>query len=52
MAVWGKDQGQDLYMAKRWLAKIADLRAEYPWLVVVRVNSRENTSRELNDYSI
>ncbi len=37
-------------MAKSWFAEIADLRAKYPLLVVVRDNSGENTPKELNDF--
>jgi hypothetical protein len=34
----------------RWFAEIADLRAEFPLLMVVRDNSGENTSKELNEF--
>jgi hypothetical protein len=34
-------------MSKRWFAKITDLRAKYPLLVLVRDNSRENSSKEM-----
>ncbi len=37
-------------MAKRCFTGIADPRAKYPWLVVVRVNIGENTLKELNDF--
>jgi hypothetical protein len=37
-------------MAKRWFAEIADVRIHYPLIMVVRDNSGENTSKELNDF--
>jgi hypothetical protein len=37
-------------MSKRWFAEIADVRTNYPRIMVVRGNSRENTSKDLNDF--
>ena len=32
------------------MAETSDIQKEYPLLVVVRNNARENISKELNDY--
>jgi transposase InsO family protein len=37
-------------MSKRWFTEIGDLRDKYFLLMVVRDNSRENTSKELNGF--
>jgi hypothetical protein len=45
-----KTKDETLNMSKRWFAEIADLRAKFPSLMVVRDNSGENTSQELNEF--
>ncbi len=45
-----KTKDKTLNMSKRWFIEIADLRSKYPLLMVVRDNSRENTSKELNEF--
>ena len=45
-----KTKDETLDMAKRWFAEIADVRIHYPLIMVVRDNSGENTSKELNDF--
>jgi hypothetical protein len=43
---------ETLEMAKRWFAEIADVCINCPLITVVRDNSRENTSKDLNDFFI
>ncbi len=45
-----KTKDETLDMAKRWFAEIADVRIHCPLIMVVRDNSGENTSKELNDF--
>ncbi len=45
-----KTKDETLDMAKRWFAEIADVRINCPLIVVVRDNSGENTSKDLNDF--
>jgi hypothetical protein len=45
-----KTKDETLDMAKRWFAEIADVRIHYPLIMVVRDNSGENTSKDLNDF--
>jgi hypothetical protein len=47
-----KTKEQTLSMSKRWFAEIADLRAKFPLLMVVRDNSGENLLKELNEFFI
>jgi hypothetical protein len=45
-----KTNDETLYMIKRWFAEIADVRINYPLIMVVRDNRGENTSKELSDF--
>ena len=45
-----KTKDETLAICKRWFAEITELRTKYPLLVVMRDNSGENTSRDLNDF--
>ncbi len=45
-----KTKDEILDMAKKWFAEIADVRIHYPLTMVVRDNSKENTSKDLNDF--
>jgi hypothetical protein len=45
-----KTKDETLAVSKRWFAEIAELRAKHPLLMVMRDNSGENTSKELNDF--
>ena len=47
-----KTKDETLDMAKRWFAKIAEvrIRVHYPLIMIVRDNSGENTSKDLNDF--
>jgi hypothetical protein len=45
-----KTKDETLDMVKRWFAEIADARIHYPVMMVVRDNSRENTSKDFNDF--
>ena len=45
-----KTKDETFNMSKRWFAEVADLRAKYPFLVLVRDNSGENSSKEINDF--
>ena len=45
-----KTKDENLAVAKRWFAEIADLQENYPLLMVVRDNSGENKSKELCDF--
>ena len=45
-----KTKDETFNMSKRWFAEVADLRAKYPLLVLVRDNSGENSSKDINDF--
>jgi hypothetical protein len=42
-----KTKDEMITVYKKWFADIAELRATYPLLVVMRDNSGENTAKEL-----
>ena len=45
-----KTVDETMSMVKRWMTEIADVWKDNPILVVVRDNSGDNRSKELNDY--
>ena len=45
-----KTKNETFSVSKRWFAEIAEIRERYPLLMVMRDNSGENTSQELNDF--
>jgi hypothetical protein len=45
-----KTKDESLKMAKRWFAEIADVHINYPLIIFVRDNSRENKSKGLNHF--
>ena len=43
-----KTKDEVLQASKRWFTEVEDIRQKFPLLSVVRDNSRENSSKELN----
>ena len=45
-----KTKDESFAASKQWFAEIADIREKFPLLAVLRDNSGEITSKELNDF--